>query len=70
MVKGVQYATVRAGPQRVLCVPKPHRLDTELGPPSWHRVSTTVVPPLASVFVSNCSSVWKTFPASSTQHES
>ena len=26
-------------------VPKPHRLDTELGPPSWHRVSTSTVPP-------------------------
>ena len=41
-------------------VPKPHRLDTELGPPSWHRVSTTTVPPLATVRSSNCSSVWYT----------
>jgi len=34
MVSGVQYAMVRAGPQRVDMVPNPHRLDTELGPPS------------------------------------
>ena len=61
---------MRAGPQRVPMVPKPHRLDTELGPPSWHLVSTTTVPPLATVRWSNSSSVWYTLPSVSTQHES
>ena len=61
---------VRPGPHRVDMVPKPHRLETELGPPSWQRVSTTTVPPLCTTRASNCSSVWYTLPAVSTQHES
>ena len=70
VAEGVKYAMVRAGPQRVDMVPKPHRLDTELGPPSWQRESTTTVPPLATVRSSNCSSVWYTLLSVSTQHES
>ena len=70
IVSGVQYVMVRAGPHRVAMVPNPHRLDTELGPPSWHRVSTCTAPPLATVRVSNSSLVWYALPSVSTQHVS
>ena len=50
--------------------PKPHRLETDEGPPSWQRVSTTTVPPLVTMSESYCSSVLCTPPSVSTQHES
>ena len=54
---------MRATRQRVLCVPKPHLLDTEFGPPSWHLVSTES----GVAAGSSASSVWCTPPSTSTQ---